>query len=216
MSAITVIGGTGYAGAAIVAEAARRGHAVTSVSRSEPSDPVDGVAYAQGSILDADIVARAIDGADVVVLATSARGDMSDSHLKASQGVADAAAAAGAWLVVVGGYSSLRPAPGEPRFIEAGVAEQYRVEAEAGHSVLEWLLEQEAAGGAPDWTFVSPAAKFGSWVPGEATGAYRIGGDVALRGEDGSSFVSSADFASAILDVIEGDKHRRQHISVVG
>ena len=35
MARITILGGTGYAGAAIVAEAANRGHEVTSVSRSD-------------------------------------------------------------------------------------------------------------------------------------------------------------------------------------
>ena len=40
MSRITVIGGTGYAGSAIVAEAAARGHQVTALSRSLPDAPI--------------------------------------------------------------------------------------------------------------------------------------------------------------------------------
>ncbi len=43
MSRIIVIGGTGYAGSAIVTEAAARGHAVTAFSRSLPAEPVPGV-----------------------------------------------------------------------------------------------------------------------------------------------------------------------------
>jgi uncharacterized protein len=39
VSRITVIGGTGYAGSAIVAEAAARGHQVTALSRSLPGAP---------------------------------------------------------------------------------------------------------------------------------------------------------------------------------
>ena len=38
MSRITVIGGTGYAGAAIVAEAVKRGHEVLAISRKAPAD----------------------------------------------------------------------------------------------------------------------------------------------------------------------------------
>ena len=42
MARVCVLGGTGYAGAAIVAEAARRGHEVTAVSRKPPAEPVRG------------------------------------------------------------------------------------------------------------------------------------------------------------------------------
>lgn len=45
MSRITVIGGTGYAGSAIVAEAAARGHEVAVLSRSAPEPPVGDVSY---------------------------------------------------------------------------------------------------------------------------------------------------------------------------
>ena len=48
MSRITVIGGTGYAGSAIVAEAAARGHQVTALSRSLPGAPIPNVTYVQG------------------------------------------------------------------------------------------------------------------------------------------------------------------------
>jgi putative NADH-flavin reductase len=40
MTRIAVIGGTGYAGRHIVAEAVRRGHTVVSVARSVPSERV--------------------------------------------------------------------------------------------------------------------------------------------------------------------------------
>jgi uncharacterized protein YbjT (DUF2867 family) len=39
MARITVLGGSGYAGGAIVAEAAKRGHEVTSVSRTAVAAP---------------------------------------------------------------------------------------------------------------------------------------------------------------------------------
>ena len=52
MSRITVIGGTGYAGSAIVTEAAARGHQVTVFSRSLPAERVPGVNYVQGDATD--------------------------------------------------------------------------------------------------------------------------------------------------------------------
>jgi uncharacterized protein YbjT (DUF2867 family) len=56
MSTITVVGGTGYAGSAIVREAAKRGHDVVSFSRNVPAEEarVEGVRYETGSMLDAE------------------------------------------------------------------------------------------------------------------------------------------------------------------
>ena len=78
MARITILGGTGYAGAAVVAEAAKRGHQVTSVSRSEPETRVDGVEYVVGSALDGATLDAVLPGRDVVISAISPRGDMAD------------------------------------------------------------------------------------------------------------------------------------------
>src|SRR5680860_1812502 len=133
-------------------------------------------------------------GADAVITATAPRGDMADKHVELASVLVESAIASGARLIVVGGFSSLRSAPGAPRFIEGDVPEEYRVEARAGHAVLELL---QAGDPALDWTFVSPAATFGAFAPGEATGIYRLGGDVAMFDEDGKSYISAPDFAKA-------------------
>ena len=52
MSRIAVIGGTGYAGSHILAEAVRRGHTALSVARTAASDRQEGVTYIEGSLLD--------------------------------------------------------------------------------------------------------------------------------------------------------------------
>jgi len=65
-----------------------------------------------------------------------------------------------------------------------------------------------------DWFYLSPAASFGSAAPGEATGRYRIGGDVLLTDADGNSNISGADYATAFVDEIEKPAHRRQRFSV--
>jgi lactate dehydrogenase-like 2-hydroxyacid dehydrogenase len=76
MSRIVVIGGTGYAGSAIVAEAAARGHEVTAFSRSLPDDRVQGVNCIQGDATDEATLASVISGADVVVAALAPRGPL--------------------------------------------------------------------------------------------------------------------------------------------
>ena len=76
MVRIAVLGGTGYGGEAVVREAARRGHAVTSYSRNPPSEPVEGVEYVTGSLLDPAQLARTVEDTDVVFETLSPRGDL--------------------------------------------------------------------------------------------------------------------------------------------
>jgi uncharacterized protein len=126
--------------------------------------------------------------------------------------LARAAAEAGARYVQIGGFSSLRPAPGEPRFAEGEIAEQFRAEALEGEATRVMLAQN-----APpelDWLFVSPAASYGAWAAGERTGTYRVGGDVALFDAEGGSNISGADFASAVVDEIDIPSHHREHIGV--
>jgi putative NADH-flavin reductase len=87
----------------------------------------------------------------------------------------------------------------------------YKAEADEMASVLEDLRASDAA---LDWFFVSPAASFGAWVPGEATGTYRIGGDVLLVDADGNSNISGADLADAVVTEIEQPRHVRARFTV--
>ena len=69
MSHLVIVGGTGYAGSHIAAEAVRRGHQVASYSRSEPETRIDGVDYRAGSITDPAVLEAAASEADDLVLA---------------------------------------------------------------------------------------------------------------------------------------------------
>jgi len=211
VSKIAVIGGTGYTGTNIVREAASRGHDVVSWSRSVPEHPVEGVLYEVG---DAAQAVSIIADADVLVLTLSPRGSLAarGAQLGLYKAFAAAAAASGTRVIAVGGFSSLRPAPGEPRFAEGEIPEQYRDEALEGESIRAWF-----AGSAPEnleWTFVSPAAGYGAWAAGERTGVYRVGGEVAIFDDEGRSEISGPDFADAVVNEAERGEHPRQHMSV--
>lgn len=211
MARIVVIGGTGYAGGHIAAEAAARGHEVVSVSRNEPVERVDGVDYVQGSILDLDALEAQFDGADAVVSAVAPRGDMSDAVPDALRELADRLTGTPTRLGVVGGAMGSLSAPGGPRLYDLGVPEQYLHEATVGVESLD-LLEASEPG--LDWFLVHPPKVFGSWEPGERTGSYRDGGDVFVEAADGTSFISGADFGIAVVDEIENGKHRRERFTV--
>ncbi|MFT4219820.1 MAG: NAD(P)H-binding protein [Microbacterium sp.] len=211
MARIAVIGGTGYAGGNIVAEAAARGHDVVSVSRKLPDSPVDGVDYVQGSALELDGIADALAGADVVVSAISPRGDMADRAIDALSGLAARLSGTRTRLGVVGGAMGSLSAPGGPRLWDLGVPEEYRHEAGVGVAALDLL---QASDDGLDWFLVHPPKDFGDWLPGERTGAYRDGGDVVVEDAEGNSTISGADFAVAVVDEIEHPKHRRERFTV--
>ncbi|MEH0108817.1 NAD(P)H-binding protein [Tersicoccus sp. MR15.9] len=211
MSRITVIGGTGYAGAHLVAEAARRGHTVTSISRTVPDEQLDGVTYRAGSITDDAVAAAAVD-ADTVLVTVSPRGAMAGQVAPAAENVARHAQQHGTRFGIIGGAGSLRVAPDGPLLMDTDdFPDAFKAEAVEMTDVLDWLREQDET---LDWFFVSPAAGFGAYAPGEATGTYRTGGDVLLTDENGNSDLSGQDLAAAIVDEIERPVHHRQRFTV--
>ncbi len=213
MTSIVVLGGTGYAGSAISREALSRGIAVTAVARDTSKvEAVEGLTPAQGDAFDADFVAEVTAGADVIVVALNAV-QADGSELKDKfQPILDAAAAAGARLGIIGGAGSLRVADGGPALYDTpDFPDAFRAEARSHGQILESL---RSGGTDVDWFYVSPAASFGGYNPGERRGTYRTTDDVLLTDADGSSDISGEDFAIAFVDEIETPKHHRVRFGV--
>lgn len=213
MSRITVLGGTGYAGAAIAAEAAKRGHDVTAVSRTRPDHPIEGVDYVTGSVLDAATLDAVVPGRDVVISALSPRGDMAGKVDGVLRDLAERIDGTPTRLAHVGGASSLLVEPGGPRLWDVTkdhVPDDVKPEIETGLRILD---DFRASPGTLDWFYVSPPETFGSWVPAPVTGEYRLGADVLLRDGSGESTISAADLAVAIVDEIEHPQHRRRRFT---
>jgi hypothetical protein len=217
MTTIAIFGGTGYAGSAITDEALKRGHRVISVTRSLPADAPagPGLELRQGSVHDAALVDQVAAEADVIVVSVPfAPGGSGEGVrlLDAFPVLAGAAAAPGARLGVVGGAASLLVAEGGPRLIDTPeFPDQFKGEAGSAAEVLE-ALRADTTGA--DWFFVSPAAGFGSYNPGQPTGKYRVGGDILLSDESGKSEISGADYALAFVDEIETPRHHRTRFTV--
>ena len=218
MATIAIFGGTGYAGAAIRDEALKRGHHVISISRTVPaSDESDipGLEYRYGSVHDVALVDEVAGDADVVVVSIRFAHHGSGEGLKlidAFPVLTRACAAHGTRLGVVGGAASLLVADGGPRLIDTPeFPEQFKAEAASAAEMLEAL---RAGTTGVDWFFVSPAAEFGSYNPGEPTGKYRVGGDILLTDESGKSEISGADFALAFVDEIDKPAHHRTRFTV--
>lgn len=207
MAKITVLGATGFAGGNIVKEAASRGHELTLVSRSTPQDAPAGARVIKGSVLDGDVLAQALDGADVVVGALSPRGDMEGKVADAYADIAGRLAATPTRFIIVGGFGSLKDAAGE-RIVETDAfAPEYKAESRELFAAYEQVSTVDGL----DWTYVSPAGTFGSYVPDQTRrGEYRTGSDTPLAA-DGSA-ISGADFGLAVVDAIESGEHRRAHV----
>ncbi|MFW0795110.1 NAD(P)H-binding protein [Gordonia sp. CPCC 205515] len=209
---IVIFGGTGYAGGNIAREAAGRGHTVISYSRSgAPTEPIDGVTYRTGSLADTQDLKQAATDADDLVIAVHGADVDGKPLVEITPAIIDAAIGHGARLGVVGGAGSSLVAEGGPRLVDTPeFQEAWKPEALSHAEVLEALRQAPAD---LDWFYVSPAALFGSFAPGEATGSYRTGGDLLVTKDDGSSEISGADYALAFVDEIEQRKHVNQRFT---
>jgi putative NADH-flavin reductase len=199
---IAVIGASGNAGSRIVAELARRGHAITAIARSPDritSQP--GVTATRGDVTDQDSLTRLLAGHDVAV---------SSLHFLDSDPIKLIAAATDSKVgryLVVGGAGSLEVAPGVRLVTTPGFPVVYKAEAEKGAAFLDLLAQEKQL----NWTFLSPSALF---VAGERTGKFRLGTDQLLTAADGKSWISFEDFAVALADEIERPAHIRKRFTV--
>ncbi len=215
MARITVLGGTGYAGAALVAEARRRGHDVTALSRTTPTAPVEGVDYVEGSVLDAEVLERVVEGRDVVVSALAPRGDMAGRVEGVVADLVSRLAGTQTRLGYVGGASSLLVEEGGPRLwdvTQEHMPAEVKPEVQTGLDALEMLQDSPES---LDWFYVSPPQDFGSWLGTPSKGEYVLGGDVLLKDADGASTISADDLAIAIVDEVEQPRHRRGRFTAI-
>src|SRR6202044_2411837 len=126
-----------------------------------------------------------IEGADAVVGALAPRGPLAGTFRDVYSTIARLADAAGIPLFVVGGYSSLRPAPGADRFVTdlSHVPAEFHDEIRAGAALI--IEDLPAAPATLDWVFVSPALRFGARMPSERLGRYRLPDDAAGQPPEG-------------------------------
>lgn len=210
MTSIAIIGGTGYAGSHIAREALARGLHVTTVARTAPVETIPGVTHVAGSLADQALVEQLAADHDVLAVAVHATGD--PALLDVTPALAKAAANGGARLGFVGGAGSTLVAEGGPRLVDTDAfPAEYKPEALAHGEVLEFLRADDSD---LEWFYVSPAAGFGAWAAGEATGSYRTSGDVLLADADGNSAIGGADFAKAFVDEIVTPQHRNARFHV--
>lgn len=217
---ILVYGATGKVGTLIVDEALARGHYVTAVSRdpSRITKQHPNLTAVSGDLLDPDSILELVAGKDVVV--TSVRGVIGDDkdpknslQYLAVVNVAEQLRALGdaaGRLIHVGGAGSLEMGNGElyaDRLPKLFLPKGLELEIQGQILALEYLRAIEGV----RWSYATPPKNF---TNGERTGNFRIGGDQLMEDARGKSRISRADFAVAVLDEAEVERHTGKRFSV--
>jgi hypothetical protein len=207
---IALLGATGMIGSRIAAEAARRGHQVTALSRNPErvSADIPNLTAAKADVLDAASVADAVRGHDVVASAYAPPQGEVGAVVAASRALVEGVRRAGLKrLVVVGGAGSLEVAPGKQLVDTEGFPDAYKPVALAHRDALTYYRTVTDL----DWTFFAPAALI---APGERTGTFRTGANVLITDAGGNSRISAEDYAIAFVDELEQGRFVRQIATV--
>ncbi len=191
---LIVFGASGRTGRAVVAEARRRGLAVTEAGRAD------------GSVTDPADVARLAAGHDAAVVAVHDPAVLPGAYFPAvARALAEGLPAAGVGRLVSVGLASVLPtATGELLMDTPGYPQEWR-EFYVGHGAGTDAL-RAAAPDALDWAVLSPAGDFDH--EGTPAGGY------ALAPARADSRITQADFARAVVDEVESPTLHRRHAGV--
>lgn len=205
---IAVVCANGNAGTLIVNEAIGRGHDVTAVVRGENK-----TAAPHALVKDVfDLTANDLAGFDCVIDAFGAwTPDTIPGITAAAKRLADLLEGTDVRLLVVGGAGSLIVDASTGLTLDAtpDFPEDWKpLSAAHGDALADLRSRANLA-----WTYVSPAADF--QATGERTGSYQLAGDLFTLSAAGASTLSYADYAIAMLDLIESGEHVGERVSVV-
>ncbi|WP_405133991.1 NAD(P)-dependent oxidoreductase [Nocardia sp. NBC_01388] len=203
---ITVFGATGDVGSRVITEALWRGHDVRAISRdpSRVRGLPDTVEVRAADASDADQVAAAVAGSDLVISATRPAPGQEHELAQVAAALLEALADSEIRLLVVGGAGSfLVPGTGAILSEQPGFPAELLPIADACNQQLAVFQESEHA---VDWAYLSPATLL---EPGVRTGVFRLGTDELLADHEGNSAISMEDLAIVLLDEAEQPKHHR-------
>lgn len=204
---IAVIGANGKAGKLIVKEAIERNHDVTAVVRSENKSEASKVInkdlfeLTKADLTDFDVVVSAFG---------TFNPDTLSLHSKTVEHFSEILDGKNTHLLIVGGAGSLYLDESKTTklFEIPEFPKIFKPLAQAQSDELDLLRTKENI----NWTFVSPAANFVEDAP--KTNNYGIAGEILTTNKEGISYVSYADYASALLDIIEENSNIKKRVSV--
>lgn len=205
---IGIIGATGKQGNLILLEAYRRGHDVTALIRDQQKLKHE-VPYIEKELYA--LAPTELEDFDAVVDAFNAPAIMPQLHQTSLRHITKVVKDSDAKLYVVGGAGSLYTDPSKTihLFETSDFPDSFKQTAISMNAALEELRESKGT----NWVYVSPAANFD--FNGPKTGVYQLASDVLTLNSKGESYISYADYAIGMLDLIENDNHNKQQVSLV-
>jgi putative NADH-flavin reductase len=210
---IVMYGASGRVGGVIVDEALRRGHDVIGVSRNPDSltnDHPNFTAVA-GDVTRLESMLEIIPGADAVIIAVRGIGPGNTAEeaivSRAAKTVLEAADALDEqmpYVVQISGGTTLWKngvwGLDDPT-LEPGTARH-------GGYFGHWqAIETYRASSGLEWAVMTPP-------PATMSSTYRLGGDDVLFNAEGSSFISTEDFAFAVIDEAESRQSSGKRVTV--
>lgn len=214
MEKIAIIGATGKIGSRILMELIERSYVITAISRNAFDLPGSTLIIGcEGDVLDEKVISGHVMALEneVIISAISPDPNNLESFLTATENLVKVAEKAGVKkLITVGGAGSLLLPDGRMLMEKEGFPDFVKPISEIHKRALD--LYKNLEGNKFNWINVSPAEII---EPDEKTGKYRIGtDDKVLFDENGRSFISMEDFASAVVDLIENETIKNQRITV--
>ncbi|MBV7387203.1 NAD(P)H-binding protein [Pasteurellaceae bacterium TAE3-ERU1] len=210
MMKIAILVANGKAGRAILQEAVNRGHDVCAFSRQPITLENITFAHQQRDIFD--LTTDDFKPFDVVIDAFGVfQSELLDGHTTHLVHLAQQLSGVETQLAVVGGAGSLY------------LDEQHQTQLKDSPTFpaeFAPLATAQGAGltrlrtfSAVNWLYLSPAADF--QADGERTGQYQLAGERFTVNDKQQSTISYADYAIAMLDLVEQKRYVRQRLSVL-
>ena len=214
MKNVVLIGASGFVGTAILNELLNRGHKVTAIVRDAKKMTVSNpnLTIVEADVTDTDALKEAGKGKDAVISAYNPgwkNHHIYDDTLKNYPLIVESAKQAGVKrLLIVGGAGTLFYAPGKMVMDADDVPAQLLPGIKSlGEFYLNTLRKEKDI----DWIFLSPAANM---TPGQRTAKFRIGKDDLVVDANGDSNISVEDFAVAMVDELEQEKHHKERFTI--
>ena len=214
MKNVVLIGASGFVGTAILNELLNRGHKVTAIVRDAKKMTVSNpnLTIVEADVTDTDALKEAGKGKDAVISAYNPgwkNPHIYEDTLKNYPLIMESAKQAGVKrLLIVGGAGTLFYAPGKMVMDADDVPAQLLPGIKSlGEFYLNTLRKEKDI----DWIFLSPAANM---TPGKRTAKFRIGKDDLMVDANGDSNISVEDFAVAMVDELEQEKHHKERFTI--
>ena len=215
MKKVVLIGSTGHIGSILLSELINRGHRVTAITRHADKIPfkADNLRVVETDVEDKTSIIDVCKGADAVISAYNpgwTNPNIYEDTLKNYSTILGAVKESGVKrLLIVGGAGTLFVKPGIT-VIDSGFIPEEILPAVKG--LADFFLHTLKKENEIDWVFFSPAGTF--LDNGMRTGKFRLGKDDLIVDDKGNSSISVEDYAVAMVDELENERHHKERFTI--